>query len=73
MVSGKGTIKVILMDGRIYDAEIVGIDQRFELGTLLKIEGVNFPVVTMGNSNSRLKWVTGQLHRLVTRLDFQEV
>ena len=27
VVSGKGTIKVHLMDGRIYDAEIVGVDQ----------------------------------------------
>lgn len=50
VVSGKGTIKVHLMDGRIYDAEIVGVDQRTDLA-LLKIEGINFPVVTMGNSD----------------------
>jgi S1-C subfamily serine protease len=50
VVSGKDTIKVHLMDGRIYDAEIVGVDQRTDLA-LLKIEGINFPVVTMGNSD----------------------
>jgi len=46
-------IKVTLPDGRTFDGELIGSDERLDIA-LLKIKGENLPYVTLGNSDSLL-------------------
>ncbi len=58
VVKGAEKIKVTLSDGRVFDGQIVGTDERRDLA-LLKIEGKDLPVAELGNSDSLLigEWV----------------
>lgn len=51
VVSGVATATVILSDGGSYDATVVGRDENLDLA-ILKIDGGNFPTVTLGDSNN---------------------
>ncbi len=51
VVHGAEVIKVTLSDGRVYDAEIVGTDERRDIA-LLKIDADSLPVAELGNSDS---------------------
>lgn len=44
-------IKIILSDKRTFDAEIIGMDPLTEVA-VIKIDGKNLPVATLGNSDS---------------------
>ncbi len=59
VVSGANEIKVKLSDGREFDAEIKGSDQRSDLA-VIKIKAKKLPVAELGNSNNlRIgQWVT---------------
>ncbi len=47
-------IKITLPDGRIFDAEVIGVSERLDLA-LLKIDGKDLPYATLGNSDSVIK------------------
>lgn len=51
VISGATEIKVKLSDGREFDAEVKGIDQRSDLA-VIKINAHNLPVVPLGNSDN---------------------
>ena len=51
VVTGKGTLEVILSDGRTFPAEIVGQDYLTDLA-LIKIGAEHLPVVRFGNSDA---------------------
>ena len=49
IVDGGGDISVKLHDKRVFDAELVGSDNRSDVA-LLKIDGADFPAVSIGDS-----------------------
>ncbi len=49
VVTGQGTLEVILADGRRFSAKIVGRDYLTDLA-LIKIEVENLPIIRLGNS-----------------------
>ncbi len=51
VVEGSSKLTVSLVDGRQFDADIVGTDKRTDLA-LLKINGTNLPVATLGDSDA---------------------
>lgn len=50
VVTGAEAIQVALADGRIADADVVGVDPDTDLA-LLKVELTNLPVITLGRSD----------------------
>lgn len=50
VVDGASSLKVKLNSGKIYDAEVIGIDKSTDLA-LLKIDGKNLPSLPFGNSD----------------------
>ena len=51
VISGSNRVGVILSDGKEYQASVVGYDQTNDVA-VLKIEGDNFPHVTLGSSDA---------------------
>jgi Do/DeqQ family serine protease len=51
VVDGAEKITVQLIDNKTYEAKVIGTDQPSDLA-LLKIEGENFPFLTLGNSDN---------------------
>jgi serine protease Do len=51
VVADADTVKVTLPDGRVFDARILGSEERVDLA-LLRIDGEDFPVVPLGDSDS---------------------
>ena len=51
VVDGAEKITVQLIDNKTYEAKVVGTDQPSDLA-VLKIEGENFPFLTLGNSDN---------------------
>lgn len=51
VVDGANKITVLMSDNKSYDAKVVGSDQPSDLA-VLKIEGQNFPFLTLGNSDT---------------------
>ena len=52
VVDGADRITVTLVDGRSFRAEVVGVDPAIDVALLRIPGGSNFPVVTLGNSES---------------------
>lgn len=50
VVEGANRIQVVAMDGREYDAEVVGSDPSTEVG-LLRVQGLDLPALPIGNSD----------------------
>ena len=50
VIEGASEIKVLLSDGKEFEAKLVGADARTDLA-VLKMEGQNFPYATLGNSS----------------------
>ena len=50
VIEGASEIKVLLSDGKEFEAKLVGADARTDLA-VLKMEGLNFPYATLGNSS----------------------
>jgi serine protease Do len=53
VVAGANTVSVMMRDGTVYPAKILGADQTNDIA-VIKIDAKNLPVVTLGNSNSLL-------------------
>jgi serine protease Do len=51
VIQGADKIKVRLKDGRIFDASLVGFDEKTDVA-VIKIEAKNLPVVDMGDSDA---------------------
>jgi serine protease Do len=51
VISGARSIKVTLVDGRQFNAKVVGSDPQSDIA-LLRIKGENFPYLQLGNSSS---------------------
>ncbi|OYD13995.1 hypothetical protein CH333_09300 [candidate division WOR-3 bacterium JGI_Cruoil_03_44_89] len=53
VVEGAEVVKITLSCGEEYDAKVIGTSKKVDLA-VLKIEGKNLPVTSLGNSNSLL-------------------
>jgi serine protease Do len=53
VVAGATNISVMMRDGKVYPARVLGADETNDLA-VLKVDATNLPVVTLGNSNNLL-------------------
>jgi serine protease Do len=53
VVSGASTVSVMMRDGKVFPARVLGADETNDLA-VLKIEARDLPVATIGNSNNLL-------------------